>query len=90
MKNWIKIILSFLGGILYRLGGAGNVGLESYALIPITEVLLEWADEIVCMTLVQKVRLQQLTKKPIKCLDIPDSFEYRNPELKKLIIKAYK
>ncbi len=26
MKNWIKIILSFLGGILYRLGGAGNVG----------------------------------------------------------------
>ena len=67
-----------------------NVGLESYALIPITEVLLEWADEIVCMTLVQKVRLQQLTKKPIKCLDIPDSFEYRNPELEKLIIKAYK
>ena len=26
MKNWIKGLLAILGGILYRLGGAGNIG----------------------------------------------------------------
>ncbi len=67
-----------------------SVGLEYYALIPITEVLLNWADEIVCMTSEHEVRLKALTNKPVKCLNILDSFEYRNPELEKLIMKAYK
>ncbi len=66
-----------------------NSGLEPYALIPITDVLLEWADEIVCMDSNQKSRIEELTKKPIKCLNIKDSYEYRNIELEKLIKENY-
>lgn len=65
-------------------------GLEvGYALIPIDEVLLYWADEIVCMTQDQKERLAAMTNKPIVCLDIPDTFAYRDKKLVKLIRKNY-
>ena len=67
-----------------------SVGVEYYALIPITEVLLTWADEIVCMTEEHKIRLKELTEKPIKCLNIPDSYEYRNKDLMKMIKENYK
>ncbi len=42
----------------------------NYALIPVDEVLLEWADEIVCMELEHKIMLEMLTKKKIICLEI--------------------
>lgn len=65
-------------------------GIEpDFAIIPITDVLLEWADEIVCMTQDQKVRIEQLTSKPVLCLDIPDSFAYRDPRLMRLIKEQY-
>lgn len=60
-----------------------------FALIPVDEVLLEWADEIVCMEKVQELELKKQTKKPIYCLNIKDSYEYRNPELMKLIKEKY-
>ena len=66
-----------------------SAGVEYYALIPITEVLLTWADEIVCMTEEHKIRLKELTEKPIKCLNIPDSYEYRNKDLMKMIKENY-
>ena len=66
-----------------------SAGVEFYALIPVTEVLLEWADEIVCMTKQHEDKLKLITKKPIKCLDIPDSYEYRNEELMKMVKENY-
>lgn len=57
-------------------------GLEaSYALIRVDEVLLEWADEIVCMDEYQEQELQKRTKKPIHNLKIGDNFEYRDKGL---------
>ncbi len=62
------------------------VGLEEdFALIPIDDVHIEWADEIVCMTSYQAVELKWKTKKPIICLNIPDNFSYRDPQLMEMI-----
>lgn len=64
-----------------------------YALIPVDQVLLEWADEIVCMSKEQKWRI--MDQLPIGCittvisLDIQDSYEYMNPDLQALIVKRY-
>lgn len=57
----------------------------SHALIPVDEVLLEWADLIVCMTNEQESRLRELTDKPIANFQIGDSYSYRDKELVKLI-----
>ena len=65
-------------------------GLETeFALIPVDDVLLKWADEIVCMLPEQAKRLKKMTDKPVQCLNIPDSFEYRDPRLIKLIKEKY-
>jgi len=64
-----------------------------FALIPVDEVLLEWADEIVCMEVKQKQQLlllfPQVEIKPIICLNIPDRYEYRDSELIELIKEKY-
>lgn len=67
---------------------------EGMAIVPVTDVLLEWADEIVCMqgehALYITKRLQELDlDKVIKVLNIPDDFAYRDPELVKLIKEKY-
>lgn len=68
---------------------------SSYALVPIDPVHIYWADEIVCMTLEQQSALVDWCErngfkdKSIKCLNIPDSFEYRDPKLIELIKKNY-
>ena len=65
-------------------------GLEvDFAIIPVDEVLLEWADEIVCMNVDQQIRLKEMTKKPVLNLSIPDRFEYREPELMRTIKQRY-
>ncbi len=77
----------------YNTRAAGLV--ESFALIPVDRVLLEWADEIVCMTQDQKEELEEKLKAlghistNVICLDIDDSYRYRDPELIKLIKKQY-
>lgn len=66
------------------------VGLNpDFALIDISDVLLEWCDEIVCMSLEQYDILAGMTKKPIINLDIKDNYEYRDPQLIELIKKNY-
>jgi predicted protein tyrosine phosphatase len=65
---------------------------ESYSLIHVDEVLVHWAQELVCMTHEheQMLRIKFPTiSKPIKVLEIPDNFEYRNPELMRLIAAKY-
>lgn len=65
---------------------------ESYALVPIDEVLVEWADEIVCMT--HQHRDMLLSRFPnaaakIIVLNIPDSYEYRDPDLMRMVAEQY-
>ena len=73
---------------------------EEYALIPVDEVLLEWADEIVCVEPSVRDRLlnwmggdglpdnERWTKK-ITVLNIPDNFSWNDSKLRKLIIEQY-
>lgn len=58
---------------------------EDLALVPVSERLIEWADEIVCFEDWHKMILESLTDKPIYCLDINDAFQFRNPTLVRLI-----
>ena len=60
-----------------------------FALIVVDDVLLEWADEIVCMEKGQAKALKKLTKKPIICLDIEDSYAYRDQRLQNMIRTTY-
>jgi len=66
------------------------VGLEtSHALIPLDQVLLEWADEIVCMDNLQEYHLKLLGAKNILNLGIPDQFSYMDPQLVQMIEERY-
>ncbi len=70
---------------------------ESFALIPVDEVLIEWAEEIVCMSKQQETMLRDILKqnkieisKKIICLNIDDDYEYMNPGLINSILESYK
>lgn len=66
------------------------VGIDTgFAIIPIDEVLIEWADEIVCMDEYQGKVLREKTSKPVLVLNIGDSYEYRDPELMRRIAERY-
>ena len=67
---------------------ACGIGKE-YALIVLDDVLLAWADEIVCMESVVALELKKKTKKTIICLDIQDAFDYRDPSLMDFIKSSY-
>lgn len=67
-------------------------GLESeYALIPVDEALVEWAQEIVCMSQDQVDCIMENYDPavPVYNLDIPDHFSYGDPELMDMIKKSY-
>jgi len=70
---------------------AAGVSIE-YALIPVDDVLIHWADEIVCVEERIKDALVadfDVDNTSIKVLNIPDNYEYRNPELIELIKEQY-
>lgn len=64
-------------------------GTEDYALIRVDEVLLHWADEIVCMTQEQTSKIMAMTYKPVINLVIPDNYGYMDKELVELIKENY-
>jgi predicted protein tyrosine phosphatase len=71
-----------------------SAGTAEYALIPVTEDLLMWADEVVCADTehalwVRDKMMEWMLDKPIIDLQIPDIYEYRNPELIQLIKDRY-
>lgn len=71
-----------------------SAGTSDFALIPVTEELLFWADEIVCAdtehaVIVQKRLMDLNLDKPLVNLRIPDNYEYRNPELIMMIRQRY-
>ncbi len=57
-------------------------GMEAgHALIPVDDVLIEWADEIICMDEYQAATLRKRTKKRVINLQIGDNYEYRDKGL---------
>ena len=71
-----------------------SAGVAGFALIPVTEDLLVWADEVVCADTehalwVRNKMMTWMLDKPIIDLQIPDNYEYRNPELIELIKERY-
>jgi predicted protein tyrosine phosphatase len=87
-------ILQILLG--YNTRSAGIV--ERWALIMVTDKLVKWADEIVCMTpdhvdmLRAKFELWQVPQEwqpPIICLGIEDEYNYMDEELQLLIVENY-
>jgi len=68
---------------------------KEYALIPVDDVLLTWADEIVCMSWEQWSRLVDWCDSlnlntPIICLEIEDDYSYMDPVLVELITTRYR
>ena len=73
-----------------------SVGTNSdYALNLIDQVLLEWADEIVCADTEHEVTVRTklidigITRKPVINLKLPDIYPYRDRKLVHLIKKRY-
>lgn len=64
---------------------------KEFALVPVDEVLIHWADEIVCMSNEQAEQLADMAEegKRIVSLNIADSYRYRDPELINLIRSKY-
>lgn len=67
-----------------------SAGLNNDAVSPVTPELLEWADIIFVMEKAHRNRLSNKFRAFIKsigiiCLDIPDEFEYMDPELVKIL-----
>ena len=71
-----------------------SCGTYGEALIPITRLLIEWADEIVCAEqehadYIKKKFGEWKVTESIKVLRIPDTFEYREPILVSMIRYRY-
>lgn len=65
---------------------------EEFALIPVTDVLIHWADEIVFMEQHHKSSVGydfDLSRKDTVVLGIPDCYEYMSEELQSLIKYSY-
>lgn len=66
----------------------------AYALIPITQTLVYWADEIVCMdnsqaTVIQRLLAKHGYEKEVIPLGIDDSYIWNQPNLRDMIKLAY-
>ncbi|WP_395671971.1 hypothetical protein [Inquilinus sp.] len=67
-----------------------SAGLNPDAEEPLTAELVEWADLIFVMEKTQRAKLSARFRSSLKrarvvCLDIPDSFEFMDPELVRLL-----
>lgn len=84
----MAFVLSQMG---YNSRAAGSS--PGFALIPVDEVLLEWADQVV---FVNKENYNEVKKaydlSKVDCivLNIPDRYQYRDPELMKICEDQYK
>ena len=77
--------------VLHRAFGFNtrSAGLEhDFALIPVDDVLLHWADAVVCMNEQQRIEILSKTDKPVFNLDIEDSFSFMDNELQEMIIES--
>lgn len=72
-----------LAGELYKRGfNTRAAGVHDYALIPVDEVLLKWADTIMFVSKGLREHVTGIEERhQVYELDIPDRFEWRHPEL---------
>lgn len=66
---------------------------QEYALVEVSDYLLEWADEVVCANVDHERAIQGLWPEflgKIQTLNIPDDFDYMNENLVALIKERYK
>lgn len=82
-----------LAGEPYNLNTRAVGHNREYALQILDDVVLEWADEVVCMTKDQLRVVEDMLdaghEKTVICLDIDDDFAYRDPVLVAKIKKNY-
>lgn len=67
-----------------------SAGLNNGADVPLSIELIEWADIIFVMEKIHRSKLSKrfkphLKNKRVICLDIPDEYDYMEPELVKLL-----
>jgi predicted protein tyrosine phosphatase len=66
-----------------------SAGLNHDADVPCTPELVEWADIIFVMEKAHRTKLSRRFKRHLRanviCLDIPDDYEFMQPELVKLL-----
>ena len=71
-----------------------------YAIVPVTEALIVWADVILVMDEVQQLHINTMQNllaseyeafeyKQVINLDIPDNYEYRDPRLLKIMNEKF-
>jgi len=63
-----------------------SAGLAEYATVPLTQELFEWADEVFVFSKRQRKAVEarfpnSFGGKTVICLNLPDRFEYKSPEL---------
>lgn len=61
-----------------------------HALIPIDDVLCNWADEIVVMEKWMEEYINVAFRDKVLVLSVPDKYAYMDPLLQKAILDAYK
>lgn len=70
-----------------------SAGVDKGALIPVSQKLIDWADEIVVMKSRHEAHIMHsfnvADDKPIHILYIDDDYSYRDPDLADLIRKRY-
>jgi predicted protein tyrosine phosphatase len=67
-----------------------SAGLAADAVTPLDAEMVEWADLIFVMTRTHRNRLSKLFRAHLKhakviCLNVPDEFEYMDPELVRIL-----
>ena len=73
---------------------------EEYAIVPVTDALIVWADVILVMDSIQQLSINTMqnrlateyeafTYKQVINLEIPDQYDYRNPELVKIMTEKF-
>lgn len=74
-----------------------SAGVYDYALIPVDEVLLEWADHIIFMedqhkeAVLNNKFLREFIKEKSTCvLEIPDMYDYDSPSLNRILTEKLK
>lgn len=72
-----------------------SAGVHDYALVQVDDVLIKWADLIICAeeaieSIILNKYKDQLEHRTVINLDIPDNFSYRDPKLIKIIEEKLK
>lgn len=70
-------------------------GTEDYALVPLDLGLVLWADQVVVMDERQAKCVRELleedgARRPVHVLNVPDNFDFRDPELVELMTEKFK